>query len=107
MDRLSEMNARLAGGVEDDYPAIYYMERLMQHMWEEHVSKDEDSFDKEMYARSYGFIMSQIRMLSEEMFRVRVDIELALGLENDQTRARIENSKKSWAHMEKQGEVIA
>jgi len=109
---MNETTTRLARVLEDNYPAIYHMERLMSHMWDEHFNKDEDVFEKDerakrMYTHSYGFIMSQIHMLSEELFRVRVDIELALGLENECTMARIKNDKKSWSHMDKREEDVA
>jgi len=109
MDKLNEMNARLAEVAEDNYPVIYHMQQLTGHMWEQYFSQEAEQFNgdehaKNMYVRSYGFIMAQLHVLSDELFRIRVDIELALGIENDQTRARIKNAKKSWAHMEIQGE---
>jgi len=102
---MSEVTNRLARVAEDNYPAIFHMERLLSHIWEGYFSKDEDRLGRDEtalkeYARSYGFLMAQVYILSEELFRIRVDIELAMGIENDQTNARIRIAKETLGHME-------
>ena len=82
------------------YFGLYTAERALQGTIGAHFDKEAqtlDDRDRKIFSLNYEYIQAQLRLVSDALFSLRVDAEIALELDTLDSLYRLDSARKALA----------
>lgn len=109
---MQECVKRQSDTLEDIYPTIYFVDRLVQGLKDNFFDVSGDSFyrnsdKRQALACDYEYIQAQLFAISELTFNMRLQSEFALNSESDAAKKHIKLEKEMWSHCDSERSIKA